>query len=65
MDGIELIGHLLDRQPDLPVLVVSGQDEAVLGARAYQAGAGAYLDKQHLGETLISTTRRLLSGSAS
>ena len=65
MDGIELTEALLKEYPDLLILVISGHDEAVLGARARRAGARGYLNKWGLQETLIGTIRKTLLGSAS
>ena len=61
MDGIELVEHLLRRQPDLPVLVISGHSEELLGERARMAGARAYLSKYKLAATLTGTIREALA----
>ena len=61
MDGIELVEHLLRRQPDLPVLVISGHSEELLGERARMAGARAYLSKHKLAATLTGTIREALA----
>lgn len=44
----------------IPVLVVSGLDQATHEQRALEAGANAYLQKTPSNETLITTVRALL-----
>lgn len=62
MSGIELVGHLQQAHPTLPVLVVSGHHEAVYAERALEAGARGYLDKQHLSTHLLDAMRLVLAG---
>ncbi len=45
MDGLALIRRIRDIDPDLPVLMLTGQGDAALGARAVGAGAREYLSK--------------------
>ena len=44
----------------IPVLVVSGLDQATHEKRALEAGANAYLQKTPTNETLIATVRALI-----
>jgi DNA-binding response OmpR family regulator len=44
----------------IPVLVVSGLDQATNEKKALEAGANAYLQKTPTNETLIATVRALL-----
>ncbi|HEX7420368.1 MAG TPA: response regulator [Thermoanaerobaculia bacterium] len=44
----------------IPVLVVSGLDQATNERKALEAGANAYLQKTPTNETLIATVRALL-----
>ena len=61
MDGIAFTEHFLRAQPEVPVLIISGHDEAMLGDRARRAGACAYLNKRGLGGTLAGAIRKELS----
>lgn len=45
MDGIELIGILHDRYPEILALAVSGHDESVYALPALRAGARGYVMK--------------------
>ncbi len=45
MDGIELLETLGRRQHHLPVIVMSGNQDATTKARALRAGAADFLDK--------------------
>jgi len=43
--GLDLLGYLQRKRPDLPVIVMSGSDEGGLAERAEQAGAYAFFRK--------------------
>lgn len=45
MDGIELFETLGRRQHHLPVIVMSGNEDAITRTRALRAGAADFLDK--------------------
>jgi DNA-binding NarL/FixJ family response regulator len=62
MNGIEVLRRLLDRHPDLLVLVISGQEEAVYARQALLAGAKGYLDKLELAATLTNAIHCILNG---
>lgn len=60
MDGIELATRVRRSHPDLPVVVVSVNDDAGTAARAQAAGARAFLSKGDVGNDLASTLRDVL-----
>lgn len=63
MDGEQLINYIrhLSEQPDVPILMITAeQDEARL-ASAHQAGVSALLDKPFTAATVREMLRRLLS----
>ena len=62
MDGIELTRHLLARQPDLRVLVVSRHDDELYAERAVRAGARGYLSKIEAPERVVEAVTAVLSG---
>src|SRR5688572_14482323 len=61
--GIELIKHLKEIMPKLPVLVLSMHDESLYGERALRAGAKGYLTKQDATKKVIPAIRRILARS--
>ena len=60
--GIELIKHLKERYPKLPMLVLSMHDESLYGERALRAGAKGYLTKQEATKKVVTAIRRILAG---
>ena len=62
MNGLELLKHLLARNPDLPVLIVSRHDEALYAERAVRAGARGYVSKLRAGDEIVGAVRRVLRG---
>ncbi|MEL6614160.1 MAG: response regulator transcription factor [Bacteroidota bacterium] len=62
MNGLELLKHLLARDPDLPVLVVSRHDEELYAERAVRAGARGYVSKLQAGDDIVGAVRRVLRG---
>jgi len=61
-NGLDLIKDLRIRQPKLPVLVLSMQDESFYAERALRAGARGYIMKQEAAENIIVAIRRVLEG---
>lgn len=63
MNGIELIKNLLALLPDLKILIVSRHEEELYAERAIRAGARGYLMKLEASDTLVTASRRVLSGN--
>ena len=63
MDGLALMRALRERQPDLPVVVVTGQGTVDTAIQALREGATGMLVKPFTGEELLGEVRRAL-GSA-
>jgi len=61
-DGLDLIKDMKARQPELPLLVLSMQDEDVYAERALRAGALGYIMKDEAAENIITAIRRVLAG---
>ncbi len=61
-DGLELIKDIRIRFPDLPVLVISMQDESVYAERALRAGARGFATKQDSDEIILAAIRQVLRG---
>lgn len=62
ISGVELIGRIRVRAPDLPILVLSMHSEALVARRALEAGAAGYLTKDGDPETLLLAIRRVAAG---
>jgi DNA-binding NarL/FixJ family response regulator len=60
--GIELVKDLKNRQPKLPVLVLSMHDESVYAERALRAGAKGYITKQEASRNVMAAIRQVLAG---
>ena len=59
-DGAELLGRLLDADPDLPVIVIAGRDDVASAVDAVQAGAYDYHLKPLVQERLDISVRHAL-----
>jgi len=62
VSGIELIKRIKLSHPEVPVLVLSVQDEAVFAERSLRAGARGYVMKQAPTEEVMAAIRRVLRG---
>ena len=60
-DGLELLKHVRQRCPSLPVLILSMHDELVYAERALRAGANGYIMKQEATDKVLVALRRILS----
>ncbi len=63
MSGIELVERLRRERPDLPSLVITGQEEEVVARLARKAGAAAFLPKSQAARLLVTTIRSVLNGT--
>lgn len=60
--GLDLIGQIRTRAPDLPILVLSMHQERFYAERALRAGARGYLMKQADPAEIVPAVRRVLAG---
>jgi putative two-component system response regulator len=63
MDGLALMRALRERQPDLPVMVVTGHGTVDTAIQALREGASGMLVKPFTGQELLSEVRRALSAA--
>jgi DNA-binding response OmpR family regulator len=63
LNGLEVLRELRRRDRGVPVLMVSGEDQAALMARALAEGASSFLRKPVGGELLLRAVRRLTGAS--
>ena len=60
--GLDVIGQIRTRLPDLPILVLSMHQERFYAERALRSGAQGYLMKQGDPSEIVPAIRRILSG---
>lgn len=60
LDGMELLAHLSEGFPDLPVIIMTAHSDLQSAVDAYQGGAFEYLPKPFDVEEVISVTQRAL-----
>lgn len=60
--GLELLSALKERQPKLPVLMLSMHSEEQFAVRAIRGGASGYLTKSAAPAEVIAAVEKLLSG---
>jgi DNA-binding NarL/FixJ family response regulator len=61
-NALELLKHLKELQPKLPVMVMSMQDETLYAERALRAGAMGYITKVEATSSILLAIRRVLGG---
>lgn len=61
MDGMQLLSHLNETFPELPVVLVTGQEDAQLALKALKSGAASYVPKSQLNVRLLDTVEQVLS----
>jgi DNA-binding response OmpR family regulator len=64
MDGLELLRQIRKRRRHVPVLLLSGEEDPALAARALAQGARAFLCKTTAPRVLLSRLRQLLAAPA-
>jgi DNA-binding NarL/FixJ family response regulator len=60
--GIELLGEIKHRHPELPVLIMSLHGEEQFAVRALRAGAAGYLTKSSAPEHLVAAVTKIVRG---
>jgi DNA-binding NarL/FixJ family response regulator/anti-sigma regulatory factor (Ser/Thr protein kinase) len=61
MDGMQLVSRLAESFPELPVVLVTGQDDAQLALKALRHGAASFVPKTQLTERLLDTVEQVLA----
>jgi len=60
--GLDLVKHIREEKPNLPILVLSVHSEEHYAVRALKAGASGYLTKGSAPDLLVSALRKLAEG---
>ena len=63
MDGLELLNSLRERQPDIPVIIVTGHGTADTAIQALREGASGMLIKPFTADELHTEVRRALAAT--
>ncbi|GEK73975.1 MULTISPECIES: sigma-54-dependent transcriptional regulator [Halomonas] len=58
MDGMALLREIRDRDPDLPVVLITGHGDVSTAVAAMRDGAWDFLEKPFAGEHLVEVVRR-------
>ncbi|MCA9103293.1 MAG: response regulator transcription factor [Planctomycetales bacterium] len=61
-DGLAALETIRDRYADLPVLMISGNDNPTYIARAFALGANGFLSKRAPGEQIVAAVRKVAAG---
>lgn len=62
MSGLELVKHLVARDENIKILVVSRHDESLYAERVLRAGAKGYIMKLEASQVLVKAVRKILEG---
>lgn len=62
MNGIDLLKHLRNDHPKLPVLILSAYPEDQYAVRLIKAGAAGYLNKECAPDEVVAAVQTVLSG---
>ena len=61
MDGLELLGELNERYPELPIIIMTAHSDLDSAVSAYQGGAFEYLPKPFDLDEAVAVTQRALA----
>lgn len=62
LHGLDLIGQVRSRYPDMRIVVLSMHDEKLYAERCLRAGASGYVEKRDAPEKVIRAIRSVLAG---
>ena len=63
MDGLELLSHIREHKPSLPVIITTAHSDLDSAVESYQRGAFEYLPKPFDIEEVVAVTQRALAQS--
>src|SRR5688572_14838409 len=60
ISGLELVSQVVERYPEVPVLLMTGKGSEDVAVQALQAGAASYVPKAALHQHLLTTVQDVL-----
>jgi CheY-like chemotaxis protein/anti-sigma regulatory factor (Ser/Thr protein kinase) len=60
ISGLELVSQIVERYPDLPVILMTGKGSEEIAVKALAAGAASYVPKAALHQHLLTTVQDVL-----
>lgn len=60
MSGLELVRHVAERHPHIPIILMTGKGSEEIAVQSLQAGAASYVPKGVLHQHLVSTVEDVL-----
>jgi CheY-like chemotaxis protein len=63
MDGLELVRHIRDHHPLIPVILMTARGSEQIAVDALEAGAASYVPKKDLRQELVDTIEQVLDVS--
>ena len=63
MNGLQLVQHVHQDHPELPVIVMTSRGSEAIAVEALQAGAASYVPKKHLHRLLTNAIHRVLASA--
>ncbi|SDO83347.1 sigma-54-dependent transcriptional regulator [Pseudomonas jinjuensis] len=64
MDGLQLLARLKEKDPSLPVVLITGHGDIAMAVQAMRDGAYDFMEKPFSPERLVDTARRALAQRA-
>ena len=61
LDGLELVNHITEQYPNLPVVLMTAHGSETIAAQALANGAACYVPKNDLAESLLETVSQILA----
>jgi len=61
ISGLELVAQIVERRPEIPVILMTGKGSEEIAVKALEAGAASYVPKGALHQLLLSTVQDVLS----
>ena len=61
MSGLDLVAQVVERHPEIPVILMTGKGSEEIAVQALEAGAASYVPKAALHQYLLSTVQDVLS----
>lgn len=61
MDGLELVSAVVDRYPQIPIILMTGKGSEEIAVAALKAGAASYVPKTALHQFLVETALDILA----